>query len=218
MHTVIINGSPRSNTTSNTKNIINSFLKGYIKKGNTYEIYNIADNTQWEKARKAFYSSENIIIATPLFAESLPGILIAFLESLAINPDDKSRRKLSFILQSGLFEGCQRKCCEQLLEKIPKFLNCEYAGTLSKGDMFVTFLLPVEKKDVLLAPFESMGELFAEKKSFIGCEFESFRDVEYMSESQAKIWNRITKFAMYEFAEYFGCKTDLLGKPYETIK
>ena len=90
MHTVIINGSPRSNTTSNTKNIINSFLKGYIKKGNTYEIYNIADNTQWEKARKAFYSSENIIIATPLFAESLPGILIAFLESLAINPDDKN--------------------------------------------------------------------------------------------------------------------------------
>lgn len=218
MHTVIINGSPRSNAKSNTKIILNSFIQGYTLENNTFEIYDVANREQWNEAKEAFYTNENILIATPLFAESIPGILMEFLESLLpVQPNDK-QQTLSFILQSGLYEGCQRRCCEEYLRKLSKFLGCEFGGVLSKGDMFVNFLLDSEKSAELTKPFAEMGKYYAENQCLIGDKVEAFRDIEYMSEKQAKTWNRITKFAMYEFAETFGCKTDLLGRPYDAQK
>lgn len=214
MHLVIINGSPRSNTKSNTGIIINSFLTGYQCNGNTYELYNIANKNQWAKAKEAFYENSHILIAFPLYVESLPGLLINFLESLLPVPKDNKIRKMSFILQSGFLEGCQRRCCEELLEKIPEKLGCQFAGTLSRGDMFAAYLYDSEMVNKLVQPFQDMGRYFAENQHFFGKEAEEFTGKEYISERESKVINRMIKFALNEFAENLGCSGSLYDKPY----
>lgn len=40
----------------------------------------------------------------------------------------ENNTQLSFILQGGFAEGCQYRCGEQFLEKLPSYLGCSYGG------------------------------------------------------------------------------------------
>ena len=103
MHVVIINGSPRVQKFSNTDKIIQSFGKGLEKEGSTYELYSLSNRKEWDAAREAFLSHDQIIIATPLYVECVPGILLEFLESLPT--ERQCSAQLSFILHGGFDEG-----------------------------------------------------------------------------------------------------------------
>lgn len=110
MHLVIINGSPRVQKYSNTDKILSSFVKGFGKSGNTYELYSISNRSEWEAAKAAFENNTEILIAIPLYVENIPGILLEFLETLPAKKEAGTR--ISFILQSGFAEGCQLRCGE----------------------------------------------------------------------------------------------------------
>ena len=57
--------------------------------------------------------------------ECVPGL---WLESLDILPLKEEDTQLSFILQGGFAEGCQYRCGEQFLKKLPDYLGCSYGG------------------------------------------------------------------------------------------
>lgn len=214
MHLVVINGSPRLKSISNSKLIIDSFLEGFCNSDNTYELFNISNKTIWKNAKASIYSNFNIIIVLPLYAESIPSILLEFLETLADIPFDE-KRQISFMLHSGFMEACQRRCCETLLKRIPEHIGGVFAGTLSKGNTFPLWLCTQEKLKDLLADFKKMGAYYSENRNFFGKQVEEKNDAEYISESEAKIVNRIIKFALYDFAEKFDTKTDLMFAPYD---
>lgn len=214
MHLVIINGSPRLVSTSNSELIINSFLEGFCNSDNSYELFSVANKRTWEIIKTAVETNFNIIIVLPLYSESVPSLLLEFLESLSdVEFDDK--RKISFILHSGFIEACQRRCCEMFLEKLPEHIGGNFAGTLSKGNTFPFWLYPQEKLKALLEDFEKMGIYYSENRNFFGKEVGKINDAEYISESEAKIINRLIKFALYDFAEKFNTETDLMSAPYE---
>ncbi len=62
--------------------------------------------------------NDEILIALPLYVECVPGLLLEFLETL---PKKDERTRLSFLLQSGFAEGCQLRCGEAFLEKLPEY-------------------------------------------------------------------------------------------------
>ena len=140
MHLAVINASPRVEAKSNTARIIRTFLKGFEKGGNTAEVWHLSDKKQWESAKEAYEKNSNILFAIPLYVENIPGIMLEFLETL--QPKKEAGTKMSFILQCGFAEASQLRCGEAYLEILPSYFNCEYNGTLIKGDNFAPAWLP----------------------------------------------------------------------------
>lgn len=176
MHVVIINGSPRVQKYSNTDKIIASFAKGLSKKGASFEIYAISNRKSWEIIRDAYIKNEEILIALPLYVECIPGLLLEFLETL---PRKNEHTRISFLLQSGFAEGCQLRCGEEFLAKLPEYLGVRYGGCLVKGDNFGIRLLNEEKQEQITKPYQAMGELFTEGDGFLREEAKKFTGPEY---------------------------------------
>lgn len=171
MHLIIINGSPRIAKYSNTDKIIASFGKGLTKKGVSFEPYAISDRNSWDAIREAYIKHEEILIALPLFVECVPGLLLEFLETL---PQKDERTRLSFILQSGFAEGCQLRCGEEFLQKLPEYLGVRYGGCLVKGDNFGIRILEGKQQEQATKPYQAMGEVFAEGDGFFRKEAKEF--------------------------------------------
>lgn len=217
MHLVIINGSPRVQKYSNTDKILASFVKGFCKSGNTYELYSISNRSEWEAAKAAFENNAEILIAIPLYVENIPGILLEFLETLPAKKEAGTR--ISFILQSGFAEGCQLRCGEAFLEKLPSYFNCTYGGTLVKGDNFGIRIMDGDTLTKMLLPYEDMGKVFAEKLGFDNEEARAFTGPEEFSKPMQMLLQFMFKtFAKRSFkkaAKSWGCTRPIMDRPYE---
>ena len=219
MHLVIINASPRVEAKSNTARIIRTFLKGFEKDGNTAEVWHLSDKKQWENAKEAYEKNSNILFAIPLYVENILGIMLEFLETL--QPKKEAGTKMSFILQSGFAEASQLRCGEAYLEILPSYFNCEYNGTLIKGDNFAPAWLPEKQANKMVAHYEKMGLSFAEKGTFDKEEVNKFAAPEYFSEKQIRLFNCINwlqKMIIRHIAKKNGCKRPLDDKPHQIKK
>lgn len=217
MHVVIINGSPRVQKYSNTEKIIASFARGLSEKGASFETYAISNRSSWETIRKAYAENEEILIALPLYVECVPGLLLEFLETLP-NKDEGTR--LSFLLQSGFAEGCQLRCGEEFLAKLPGYLGVRYGGCLVKGNNFGIRILDEERQKQVTGPYRAMGELFAEGDGFFRKEAKKFTGPEYLSLPVRLLMGLVFKtFAKKMFqkaAASWGCTVPLDEKVWET--
>ena len=213
MHVVIINGSPRVQKYSNTEKIIAAFGKGLSEKGSTFETYAISDRKTWDIIRAAYIKNDEILIALPLYVECVPGLLLEFLETL---PKKDERTRLSFLLQSGFAEGCQLRCGEAFLEKLPGYLGVCYGGCLVKGGNFGIRILNEEKQDQATKPYQAMGRLFAEGEGFFREEAKKFTGPEYfplpMRLLIGLIQKTLAKKMLQEAAASLGCSTPLDAK------
>ena len=86
--------------------------------GRSNEAYAISDRETWDVICDAYMKNDEILIALPLYVECVPGLLLEFLETL---PKKDEHTRLSFLLQSGFAEGCQLRCGEAFLEKLPEY-------------------------------------------------------------------------------------------------
>lgn len=210
MHVVIINGSPRVQKYSNTEKIIASFAKGLSEKGVSFEAYAISDRQSWEMIRDAYIKNEEILIALPLYVECVPGLLLEFLETL---PKKDEHTRLSFLLQSGFAEGCQLRCGEEFLTKLPGYLGVRYGGCLVKGDNFGIRVLDEEKQKQVTKPYQAMGELFAEGDGFFREEAKKFTGPEYLSLPMRLlmqfVFKTFQKKIFQKVAVSWGCNTPL---------
>ncbi|MBQ4522083.1 MAG: NAD(P)H-dependent oxidoreductase [Lachnospiraceae bacterium] len=217
MHLVIINASPRVKAKSNTARIIRTFVRGFEVSGNTTEVWHLSDKKQWVGAKEAYEKNSNILFALPLYVESVPGIMLEFLETL--QPKKETGTKMSFILQGGFAEASQLRCGEAYLEILPSYLNCEYNGTLIKGDNFGASWVPEAMAEKMVAHYEKMGRSFAEKKTFYKEEVNEFAAPEYFSEKEIRQHKRtgrwIQKALFCYIAKKNGCKKPLDDKPYQ---
>ena len=213
MHVVIINGSPRVQKYSNTEKIIAAFAKGLSEKESTFETYAISNRKTWDVIRDAYMKNDEILIALPLYVECVPGLLLEFLETL---PQKDEHTRLSFILQSGFAEGCQLRCGEAFLEKLPGYLGVRYGGCLVKGDNFGIRVLDEEKQAQATKPYQAMGRLFAEGEGFFREEAKKFTGPEYfplpMRLLIGLIQKTLAKKMFQEAAASLGCSTPLDAK------
>ena len=203
MHVVIINGSPRVQKYSNTDKIIAAFAKGLSEKGSTFETYAISNRKTWDIIRDAYIKNDEI--------------LLEFLETL---PEKDARTRLSFLLQSGFAEGCQLRCGEAFLAKLPEYLGVRYGGCLVKGDNFAIRFLDEEKQVQITKPYQAMGKLFAEGDGFLREEAKKFTGPEYFSLPMRLIiglmHKTLAKKMLQKVAASLGCRAPLDKKVWET--
>lgn len=217
MHVVIINGSPRIQKYSNTEKIIASFVEGLSEKGASFETYAISNRKSWEMIREAYIKNEEILIALPLYVECVPGLLLEFLETL---PKKDAHTRISFLLQSGFAEGCQLRCGEEFLAKLPEYLGVRYGGCLVKGDNFGIRILDEEKQRQVTKPYQAMGELFAEGDGFFREEAKKFTGPEFfplpMRLLMQLVFKTFAKKMFQKVAASWGCTVPLDEKIWET--
>ena len=215
MHALIINGSPRIKKFSNTDKILDEFVKGMCEGGNTCERYEISDKASWDEIRKAYDESDNILIALPLYVESVPGLLMEFLETLT---PKSGNAKMSFILQSGFAEGIQLRCGEAYLEKLAGYLGCEYGGTLVKGGNFEIRFLSDESRVKATSPYAEMGREFSANGNFYSDKCKAFTGPEIFPAPVRVLvgffFKTVVRKSFIRDGESLGCTRPLDYKPY----
>ncbi len=164
MHVIIINGSPRTRQYSNTDKILQAFIKGFTTEGNTYELYSLSSRNEWNAAREAYIMNEKIIFALPMYVESIPSLMLEFLDTL---PTQRHfHTELSFILHGGFDEGYQFRLCEKLLKSITAQLGCVYGGCLIKGGSFMLRLFSNKEVEKMTKSYIEMGQSYAWNGNF----------------------------------------------------
>lgn len=219
MHLIIISCTPRAVSASNTGKIILKFKEGFDTNEHSSKIYYLANRESWSEIKTAFYSNYNILFAIPLFVECIPGIMLEFLETLEpkADLDNSCKTKLSFLLQGGFAEASQLRCCERYLEKLPAYLNCDYNGTLIKGNMFAVSFIPEKSRVKVLAPFVEMGKVFAMDGRFDKDKVSIFAKPEYFSKRSiffSSLMNPMQNWMLRQIAKSMGCKKPLDDTPY----
>ena len=217
MHVVIINASPRVQKYSNTEKIIAAFAKGLSEKESTFETYAISNRKTWDIIRDAYLKNDEILIALPLYVECVPGLLLEFLETL---PKKDEHTRLSFLLQSGFAEGCQLRCGEAFLEKLPEYLGVRYGGCLVKGNNFGIRIIDEDQQAQATKPYQAMGKLFAEGDGFFRKEAKKFTGPEYLPLParllMGLIFKTLAKKMFQQAAASWGCRAPLDEKVWET--
>lgn len=219
-HVIIINGSPRVKKNSNTNKIIQAFAEGLEEAGITHKLFSLSNHAEWDEAREAFMTNDNIIIAVPLFVECLPSLLLEFLSSLPT--ERKQPAKLSFILHGGFDEGHQLRLGEKFLKTLPAQLGCSNGGVLVKGGSFLlrnrenSYIKKMTDK--MLASYTAMGQSFARNGSFSTPEAKKFTGFEKNPKIGILLFNlifkRIVKKNFERIAQEWGCTEPLDRKPY----
>ena len=219
-HVVIINGSPRIKKNSNTNKIIQAFAEGLEEAGFTHKLYSLSNHAEWDEAREAFMTNDNIIIAVPLFVECLPSLLLEFLSTLPT--ERKQPAKLSFILHGGFDEGHQLRLGEKFLQSLPAQLGCSCGGILVKGGSFLlrnrenSYIKKMTDK--MLASYTAMGLSFAQNGNFMTLAAKKFTGPEKNPKIGILLFNlifkRIVKKNFERIAQEWGCSEPLDAKPY----
>lgn len=213
---LIINGSPRVEKFSNTNKIIHSFAKGLDEAGITWELHNLSNRKEWDAAREAFLSHEHILIAFPLYVECIPSMMLEFLDAL---PTERKRPgTLSFLLHGGMDEGNEFRFCERILQGLPAKLGCSYGGTLIHGGSFMIRTKDAATRAKIVAPYEKMGRLFAQKGNFLTPEARKFTGPEQypwlLRKLVSLLFLKKVNRGFEDFATSWGCTRPLDDRPY----
>lgn len=219
-HVLILNGSPRVKKNSNTNKIIDAFGEGLRQAGTCYDVYSLSNRSEWDVARKAFMTSDNIIIAVPLFVECLPSLLLEFLSTLPT--ERKQSAQISFILHGGFDEGHQLRLGEKFLQLLPAQFGCSCGGVLVKGGSFLlrnrenSYIKKMTDK--MLASYTAMGLSFAQNGNFMTPEAKKFTGLEKNPWIGLLLFNlifkRIVKKNFERIAQEWDCTEPLDSKPY----
>ena len=218
-HLVIINGSPRVEKYSNTDKVILSFAKGLEEAGITWELHHLSNRKEWDAAREAFLTHERILIAFPLYVECVPGLMLEFLETLPVERQQPG--ELSFLLHGGMDEGNEYRLCERFLEGLPSQLGCSYGGCLIHGGSFLIRTSKADMVERMVAPYEKMGRLYAQKGNFLFPKATKFTGPEQYPWMVRKLislafLSKINK-GFEQFAQGWGCTRPLNDKPYHGL-
>lgn len=219
-HVLILNGSPRVKKNSNTNKIIDAFGEGLQQAGTCYDVYSLSNRSEWDAAHEAFMTSDNIIIAMPLFVECSPSLLLEFLNTLPT--ERKQPAQLSFVLHGGFDEGHQLRLGEKFLQSLPAQLGCSCGGVLVKGGSFLlrnrenSYIKKMNDK--MLASYTTMGLSFAQNGNFMTPEAQKFTGPEKNPWIGLLLFNlifkRIVKKNFERIAQEWGCTEPLDSKPY----
>ena len=217
---LILNGSPRVKKNSNTNKIIDAFGEGLRQAGTCYDVYSLSNRSEWDATREAFMTSDNIIIAVPLFVECMPSLLLEFLNTFPT--ERKQPAQLSFILHGGFDEGHQLRLGEKFLQSLPAQLGCSCGGVLVKGGSFLlrnrenSYIKKMTDK--MLASYTTMGLSFAQNGNFMTPEAQKFTGPEKNPWIGLLLFNlifkRIVKKNFERIAQEWGCTEPLDSKPY----
>ncbi len=166
MKLTIFNGSPRGKG-SNTKILLDHFTRGFAETTHTdengetipnkFELAYLVNVDDTEEHVEMFQDAERVLLAFPLYADAMPGIVKHFIEKLGPLCGMKNNPGIGFIVQSGFPEAIHSRYVEKYLEKLAARLHCKYLGTVVKGGVEGIKIMPQGMTKKLFDAFYRLG-------------------------------------------------------------
>ncbi|MBN2049787.1 MAG: NAD(P)H-dependent oxidoreductase [Spirochaetales bacterium] len=157
MKLVVLNGSPRG-TGSNTKILMDAFLEGFtmaagaVAEAQQLFLYRDSDDL----LIKSFTENDTIILAFPLYTDSVPGKVKYFLEQM--KDLDWLGKRIGIVVQSGFPEARHTSFIARYLERLIQRMGAEHIGSVTKGGVEGIQIQPEKWKARLKDCFHRLGE------------------------------------------------------------
>jgi multimeric flavodoxin WrbA len=162
----VFNGSPRGRA-GNTQILLEQFLQGFqAGNGCSHDMYHLSHTGEAERFRQAFAEAQHALLGFPLYADAMPGIVKAFIETLEPFCGRADNPSVGFLVQSGFPEAAHSRYVERYLEKLAARLGCPYAGTIIKGNGEGVRHTPPERNKVLFETLQQLGAAYGQTGQF----------------------------------------------------
>jgi multimeric flavodoxin WrbA len=118
-------------------------------------------------ARAAFLAADEVLVAFPLYADFVPGILKEFLDSLiGLETGALRGKRVAWIVHSGFPESRQSETAAAWLPRATARLGMECAGVLVKGGSEGFRMMPPQMTSVARRQFAAAGHSLVSTGSF----------------------------------------------------
>jgi multimeric flavodoxin WrbA len=167
MKRLLLNGSPRGQD-ANSRKILTWLAQGMEQAGLPLPpMVDLAPDPVRAAVVDAFLDADEVVFGFPLYTDSMPGLVKAFLEAVALA--DKARlqgKRVAFVIQSGFPEGIHTEALGGYLARLCERLSFIDLGTLRKGGMEAIRMLPAKKIAKIQSVFAEAGHELATKGHF----------------------------------------------------
>jgi len=159
MKLAIFNGSPRGKG-SNTRILLEHFQIGFENRGGEVSSIDYLIQEKYpEDQVQHFKDAESILLAFPLYVDSVPGIVKKFVETLgSFNGNGK---KILFLVQSGFPEAVHSEEVKSYLLLLSKRLNLKCLGVIIKPGVEGIKIMPEWMTGKLFNKMKLFGEQLA---------------------------------------------------------
>lgn len=200
---LLLNGSPRGER-SNSMKMLSRVAEGWEQAGgNPPEILHLARRPQFARAVEAFATAGVVLLGMPLYTDSMPALVKAYIEALApsvaaIKPGQANPR-LAFLVQSGFPEALHSRPLERYLEKLARRFGSPYAGTIVHGGGEALQSIPDAACKKLWARLRTLGSQLARDGRFGAAELKAVAGIERLSAPVAALASLACKLSVAQF-------------------
>jgi NAD(P)H-dependent FMN reductase len=167
MKRLLLNGSPRGKD-ANSRRILGWIAQGLEPAGDTApSVVDLAPDPTRPEVLEAFLNAEEVVLALPLYTDSMPGMVKGFLEAIALA--DRRRllgKRVAFVVQSGFPEGIHTEALGAYLTRLCQRLGYVHLGTLRKGGVEGIRMMPPRSVAKIAARFVEAGRELGTRGSF----------------------------------------------------
>jgi NAD(P)H-dependent FMN reductase len=155
---LLLNGSPRGKD-GNSRRLLGFIGQGLEQAGVAVSaMADLAPNPTRAETVRAFLDADEVVFAFPLYTDSMPGIVKAFLEAVAqAEPARLRGKRVAFVIQSGFPEGIHTEVLGDYLARLAERLGFVHLGTLRKGDIESIRMIAADKVEKIAAQFRAAG-------------------------------------------------------------
>ncbi|MFC2090976.1 NAD(P)H-dependent oxidoreductase [Bacteroidota bacterium] len=200
MKIIIYNGSPRGRK-SNTRLLMDSFIEGLSAVRTNYEVevYYLASRSDRRAGMMAFPGADRVIIAFPLYTDSMPGIVKEFIDQL--EPYSRAERApdMGFVVQSGFPEPAHSRPIEKYVQRLAEKLGARYIGTVVKGGVEGIQIMPGWMTRKLYKRFNKLGRHYGLHGEFNQVIIKKLTPYERFSKLRIWVFNRMRKTRLANF-------------------
>lgn len=160
MRLTVFNGSPRG-AAGNTARLLEPFLAGFDSvSGNSSEIFLLCRARERDEHLKAYGQAEQALLAFPLYVDSMPAGVKAFIEELEPFCGRPDNPGLLFLVHSGFTGAAHSRAVERYLVKLAKRLGCASHGVIIKPGSEGVRHMPEAMNRVLFGRLRKLGMAF----------------------------------------------------------
>jgi hypothetical protein len=166
MRLQIFNGSPRGKG-SNSTVLTRAFAKGFFGTENfpqeEFREFFLANPGDFQGALQAFSEESTVLLAFPIYTDSMPGIVKDFIEALQPYRGSCTATKTIFLVQTGFPEETHTRPMRDYLLKLARRLGAPSPGVIRMGGGEGTRNQAQSRRGKkTLHRYEELGRLYAE--------------------------------------------------------
>jgi NAD(P)H-dependent FMN reductase len=156
---LLLNGSPRGKD-ANSRRILAWIEQGLSQAGTHVDaVLDLAPDPTRASHVQAFLDADEVVLAFPLYTDSMPGMVKAFLETIAQADTRRLQgKRVAFVIQSGFPEGIHTEALGAYLARLCERLGFVHLGTLRKGGVEGIRIMPPKSVAKIQAPFVQAGQ------------------------------------------------------------